>query len=189
MSNLNTQKRPGIEGALFNYTGEIGMDNFDCLNSWPSLFYFHFVTSMQNKKLWRTYASSWTFHPPLRRDGALLAWSPLLSFRVCTLWMTPCGKLPLSRKKFFLGKTSLIKKRKNLCLWKISLIIEKSLLAENPLDHEKIYGCGKLPWSWKRLCLWKIFLIKFSENGSAEEHSGLWQASMTKGFATIVNSF
>ena len=165
------------------------MDNFDCLNSWLSLFYFHFVTSMQNKKLWRTHASSWTFHPPLIRDGALLAWPPLLSFKVCTLWMTPCGKLRLLRKNFFLGKTSLIKKRKNLCLWKISLIIEKSLLAENPLDHEKIYGCGKLPWSWKRLCLWKIFLIKFSENGSAEEHSGLWQASMTKGFATIVNSF
>ena len=30
--NQNTKKSPGIEGALFNCTGKMGMDNFGCLN-------------------------------------------------------------------------------------------------------------------------------------------------------------
>ena len=33
MSNQNTKKSPGIEFALFNCTGEMGMDNFGYLNS------------------------------------------------------------------------------------------------------------------------------------------------------------
>ena len=56
-SNQNTEKSPRIDDALFNFTGEMGMDNFECLNSSLSSFYFYFVTSQQ-KKLWRTYAYS-----------------------------------------------------------------------------------------------------------------------------------
>ena len=33
MSNQNIKKSPGIEGVLFKYTGEMGTDNFGCLNS------------------------------------------------------------------------------------------------------------------------------------------------------------
>ena len=32
MSNQNTSKSPGIKDALFNCTGEIGMDSFYCQN-------------------------------------------------------------------------------------------------------------------------------------------------------------
>ena len=43
----------------------MGMDNFDCLNSSFSLFYFYFVTNLQKKKkLWRTYAYSRNSPPP-----------------------------------------------------------------------------------------------------------------------------
>ena len=40
MSNQSTKKNPGIECALFNYTGEMGMDRFCCLNGSLSLFLF-----------------------------------------------------------------------------------------------------------------------------------------------------
>ena len=40
MSNQNTKKSSGIDVALSNCTGEIGMNNFGCLNSSFSLFYF-----------------------------------------------------------------------------------------------------------------------------------------------------
>ena len=33
MSNKNTEKSQPIEGALFDWTGEMGMDNIGCLNS------------------------------------------------------------------------------------------------------------------------------------------------------------
>ena len=49
MSKQNTKKSPELEGVYFNCTGEIGMDNFGCLNSSLSLFYFYFVTSLQKK--------------------------------------------------------------------------------------------------------------------------------------------
>ena len=38
--NQNTKKSPGIKGTLFNCTGEMGMDNFGCLNSSLSLLLF-----------------------------------------------------------------------------------------------------------------------------------------------------
>ena len=57
MSDQNTKKIPGIEVAFFNRTGEI-MDNFDYLNSSQ---YFYFVRNPRKKKLWLTYAYSWTF--------------------------------------------------------------------------------------------------------------------------------
>ena len=47
MSNQNTKNISGIKLALFNSTGEKGMDNFGYLNSSLSLFYFYFVTNLQ----------------------------------------------------------------------------------------------------------------------------------------------
>ena len=46
MSNQNSKKSPGIEGAAFNVTKEMGMVNFGCLNSLLSLFYFHFIKNL-----------------------------------------------------------------------------------------------------------------------------------------------
>ena len=51
MSNQNTNNSRGIECALYNYTGNMGIDNFDCQQACV-------------KKLWRTYGSSWTFPYP-----------------------------------------------------------------------------------------------------------------------------
>ena len=46
MSNKNIKKSPGIEGALFNCTGEMGMDYFGCL---ISLLHFYFSTNPRLK--------------------------------------------------------------------------------------------------------------------------------------------
>ena len=42
-----------MKGALFNCTEEMEIDDFGCLNSSVSLFYFYFVANLR-KKLWRT---------------------------------------------------------------------------------------------------------------------------------------
>ena len=47
MLNQNTKKSAGIEFALIDYMGEMGMDNFGCLNS--SLFFFFFQTNLRKK--------------------------------------------------------------------------------------------------------------------------------------------
>ena len=39
--------------------------------------------------------------------------------------------------------------RKNLCLWKFSLIKEKSLFIENFLNQGKIFVCEKRSWLQK----------------------------------------
>ena len=49
MSNQNTKKSPGIKVALFNGTGDIGMNIFGCLNRSLSLFYFCFLTNLRKK--------------------------------------------------------------------------------------------------------------------------------------------
>ena len=49
MSNQNTKKSPGIEVALFNCTGDVGMDNFGCLNISFSLNHFYFLTNLKKK--------------------------------------------------------------------------------------------------------------------------------------------
>ena len=58
ISKQNIKKGPGIEieGAHFNCTGEMGIDNLGCLNS----SHFYFVASLQKKikNLWRTDAYS-----------------------------------------------------------------------------------------------------------------------------------
>ena len=38
--NQNTKKNPGIEVALFNFTGDMGINNFGCLTSSFSFFSF-----------------------------------------------------------------------------------------------------------------------------------------------------
>ena len=45
--NKNTKKTPKIEAALFNCTGEMGTDNFGCLNSSLILLCFYFVKNLQ----------------------------------------------------------------------------------------------------------------------------------------------
>ena len=47
MSNQNTKNRPKGEFSLFNYTGEMGMDNFGWLIS--SLSFFLSVTNLRKK--------------------------------------------------------------------------------------------------------------------------------------------
>ena len=47
MLNQNTKKSAGIEFALIDYMGEMGMDNFGCLNS--SLFFFFFSNESAEK--------------------------------------------------------------------------------------------------------------------------------------------
>ena len=49
MLNKNTKKSPEIKRELFNCTGEMGMDNFGCLNSSLILFCFYFVTNLRKK--------------------------------------------------------------------------------------------------------------------------------------------
>ena len=74
--------------------------------------------------------------------------------------------------------------RKNICLWKTYMIVEKyflyknwliskkifacrkllwlwktSLIVKKFLDCGKTFACGKIPWLWKYLCLWENFLI------------------------------
>ena len=59
MSNQNTKKSPVDWSCTFQlYGGGIGMDHFGCLNN-SLLLYFYFIIDLQ-KKLWRTYACSWT---------------------------------------------------------------------------------------------------------------------------------
>ena len=49
MLNKNTKKSTGIEGALFNCMGEMGMDNFGCLKSSLSFFLFLFYNEPAEK--------------------------------------------------------------------------------------------------------------------------------------------
>ena len=80
-----------IKVALFNCTGQMGMNNFGCLNTSFSLFYLYFVTNLQNKKkLLHTYTYIWTspISPPIR-PSALLAGHPFPTPNVRSLWMSP----------------------------------------------------------------------------------------------------
>ena len=50
--NQNTKKNPGIEVALFNFTGDMGIDNFGCLTSSFS-FFFLFCNEPAKRKIMR----------------------------------------------------------------------------------------------------------------------------------------
>ena len=51
ISNQNTKKSTGIEGPIFNRTGEMEMDHFGCLNSSLSLFLFCKEPAKKKKKI------------------------------------------------------------------------------------------------------------------------------------------
>ena len=75
----------------------MGMDNFGHLNSSLSLFYFFFVTNLQNK-LWRTYAYSWTSPHPYTSQYAF-SWTTSSPSSVSALWMTQKSTSGLKQKK------------------------------------------------------------------------------------------
>ena len=87
MSNQNTKKSPEFKCAPFNWAGELEMDNFSCLNSSVSVFYFYFVT----KNIVNYGVHTLTVEPPSSpiRTSTLLVGPPLLRTSVPTLWMTP----------------------------------------------------------------------------------------------------
>ena len=66
ISNQNTKKSRGIAFALFNCTGEIGMNNFGYLNSSLSLFDFYFVMNLRKKNCVRTLTEPPSPHTSLR---------------------------------------------------------------------------------------------------------------------------
>ena len=68
--NQNTRKNPGIEVALFNFTGDMGIDNFGCLTSSFSFFFYFVIMNLQKKIMRRAL----TADPPpfLIRASALL---------------------------------------------------------------------------------------------------------------------
>ena len=73
MANQCKKNSPGIEDALINCTGEIKMDNFDCLNSSFSLFYFHFVKNLRKRKNYGVGTLPVEPPPSPIRGGTLLA--------------------------------------------------------------------------------------------------------------------
>ena len=84
---IKTPRRAFDRVCIFlNYTGEMGMDNFGCLNSSLSLFLF--CNKPVKKKLWCTYAHSWTSPSPIQAS-TLLARPPLPPSSVHTLLMIP----------------------------------------------------------------------------------------------------
>ena len=90
MSNQNTKKNPRIEGALFNCTWELGMDNLCCLDSSFSLLVF--CNEPAKQKVIAYVRVQLTPYPLPIRDGTLLARPPPPSLpppNISTLWMTP----------------------------------------------------------------------------------------------------
>ena len=84
------KKNCRIKIAFSNYMGEMGMDNFSCLNSSLSLFCFYFVTSLRKKVY---VCLQLNLPPPLISANTLLAGSLLLTLGMRTLWMTTLSTL------------------------------------------------------------------------------------------------
>ena len=76
MSNQNTKKNPRIEGALFNCTWELGMDNLCCIDSSFSLLVF--CNEPAKQKVIAYVRVQLTPYPLPIRDGTLLARPPPL---------------------------------------------------------------------------------------------------------------
>ena len=72
MSNINTKKNPGIEGAHFNCIGVMGLDSFGSLNSSFSLFYFYLAMNLREKIYGMRTLTAET-PPPHIRASMLLA--------------------------------------------------------------------------------------------------------------------
>ena len=81
------QKSPGIEFALFNYTGKMGMDNFGYLSSSLSLFLFCNESVKKNYDV-RTLTAELLPSPSQEQIHFQLDHLSL-SLSVRALWMTP----------------------------------------------------------------------------------------------------
>ena len=81
-----TKKNPGVEGTLFNCTGEMGMNNFEYLNSSLSLF---LLCDKPAKQEFMMYVRLQLTPSPIGASK-ILAGPPLPPPSVYTLWMTPC---------------------------------------------------------------------------------------------------
>ena len=89
MSNRSTNKRSGIGFALFNCTGDMGMNNFGYLNS-----SFYFISNFERtckKEIMADVLLELNLHsPPAPKwPSKLLAEPPHPILSVRTLWMTP----------------------------------------------------------------------------------------------------
>ena len=85
MLNQNTKKSAGIEFALFDYTGEMGMDNFGCLNSSLSLFFFKRICG---KKFIMYVRLQLNLLPPSQTSQYAFSWTTPPPLSVRTLWIT-----------------------------------------------------------------------------------------------------
>ena len=79
MSNQNTKKSPGIEGALFNCTRDMRMDNFGCLNAVVHFLYSISILHEPAKKKIMAYTLTAKSPPSPIRASKLLARPPLPS--------------------------------------------------------------------------------------------------------------
>ena len=85
--NQNTKKNPGIEVALFNFTGDMGIDNSGCLTSSFS-FFFLFCNEPAKRKYYAMCPYSWSSSFPQTSQCTFnLTIRPPPSVR--TLWITP----------------------------------------------------------------------------------------------------
>ena len=87
MLNKNTKKSSEIKRELFNCTGEMGMDNFGCLNSSFILFCFYFVTNLR-KKFMAYLRLQLNHRLPYTSQYAFSWTTPLPPLSLRTLWMT-----------------------------------------------------------------------------------------------------
>ena len=85
MLNQNTKKSAGIEFALIDYTGEMGMDNFSCLNS--SLFFF--FKRICGKKFIVYVRLQLNLLPPPQTSQYGFGWTTPPPLSVRTSWITP----------------------------------------------------------------------------------------------------
>ena len=88
MSNQNTKKSPGMEFALFDCTGVMGMDNCGCLNSSLSLFLFCNEPAKKKYDVRTPTAKP----PPPHTSQYAFSWTTPPPPSVHTLWITPFMK-------------------------------------------------------------------------------------------------
>ena len=86
---IKTPRRALGSRLHFLTTGEIYLDNFDCLNSSLSLFCFCFATNLRKKKIYGVRTLTVESPPSPHLSQYAFSWTtpPCLSVR--TLWMTP----------------------------------------------------------------------------------------------------
>ena len=70
------KEQPWNRGCAYKLYGGDKMDNFDCLNSSFSLFYFHFVKNLRKRKNYGVRTLPVEPSPSPIRGGTLLAGIP-----------------------------------------------------------------------------------------------------------------